>query len=169
MMDAVAKLALIAFLIGTACGHRGFTRFDDATGDGDGDGKGDGVMSDGPPMQSCVGLAPTCGPMGMSPCCDSPLVPGGTFLRTYDVGTDGAYVDMTNPATVGDFRLDTYEITVGRFRQFVTARMGTQTTPPAAGAGARMLNGIAGQGGWDPSWNGGLTSDTSTLIAAMKC
>jgi formylglycine-generating enzyme required for sulfatase activity len=51
---------------------------------------------------------------------------------------------MSYPATVADFYLDKYEITVGRFRQFVNAGMGTQASPPAAGAGAHSL--ITGSG-----------------------
>ncbi len=126
------------------------------------------MSSDGA-MLSCSGLAPTCGPAGTSPCCDSSLVPGGTFYRSYDVGADGMFPDMTNPALVSDFRLDTYEVTVGRFRQFVNAGMGTQANPPATGAGARLLNGMANQGGWDASWNGSLTANTAALVAAVKC
>ncbi|MCX5744859.1 MAG: SUMF1/EgtB/PvdO family nonheme iron enzyme [Proteobacteria bacterium] len=76
---------------------------------------------------------------------------------------------MTNPATVSAFRLDTYEVTVGRFRQFVTAGMGTQSSPPSTGAGARTLNGLANQGGWDPSFNANLVADTTTLVAAVNC
>jgi len=33
---------------------------------------------------------------------------------------------MSHPATLSDYRLDAYEITVGRFRQFVDAGFGTQ-------------------------------------------
>ena len=122
-----------------------------------------------PTTPSCSGLAATCGAMGTSTCCASPLVPGGTFYRSFDVGTDNANTDVTNLATVSDFRLDTYVVTVGRFRQFVNADMGTQQNPPPAGAGARTLNGSASQGGWDPSWNGFLTTDTASLVAIVKC
>ena len=66
---------------------------------------------------------------------------------------------------LGDFRLDTYEVTVGRFRQFVNAGMGTSANPPAAGAGARMLNGMPGQGGWNPAANVSLSPDLATLFA----
>jgi len=76
---------------------------------------------------------------------------------------------MADPATVSDFRLDTYEVTVGRFRQFVDAGLGTQYNPPPPGAGARTLNGMANQGGWDPTWNTSLTADTAALVAAVKC
>lgn len=146
----------------TACGHVRFDPF--ASSDGSG-----GATGDGPPMLTCAGLAAICGPTGTSSCCDSPLVPGGTFYRSYDVGTDGKFPDMTNPATIRDFRLDAYEVTVGRFRQFVNAGMGTQASPPATGAGARTLNGLANQGGWDPTWNASLVSDTTTLVSSVKC
>jgi len=96
-------------------------------------------------------------------------VPGGTFYRTYDVGTDSAYPDTSSPATLSTFRLDTFEVTVGRFRQFVTAGMGTQTNPPPTGTGARSLNGMVSQGGWDPAWNGSLAADTAAFIAALSC
>ncbi|HSD89442.1 MAG TPA: SUMF1/EgtB/PvdO family nonheme iron enzyme [Kofleriaceae bacterium] len=144
-------------LVGAACGRIDFDVV--STGDAPGDA----------PAPSCAGLAPTCGPAGTSSCCGSPLVPGGMFFRGYDVGTDGAYPDMMYPATVSDFRLDMYEVTVGRFRQFVNAGMGTQQNPPAPGVGARTLNGLADQGGWDASWNGNLTVDSAALVAAVKC
>jgi hypothetical protein len=89
---------------------------------------------------SCAGLTATCGPSNES-CCKSLLVPGGTYYRSYN-GVD--FTDKSYPATVADFYLDKYEITVGRFRQFVNAGMGTQANPPAAGAGANPL--IAGLG-----------------------
>jgi len=122
--------------------------------------------SDSPPAASCDGLAPTCGPAGSSPCCDTSIVPGGTFYRSYDVGSDGMFADMSAPATVSAFRLDTYEVTVARFRQFVNAGMGTQANPPASGAGAHAK--IAGSG-WDASWNAMLASDTASLVLLVKC
>jgi formylglycine-generating enzyme required for sulfatase activity len=89
------------------------------------------------------------------------LVPGGTFYRSYD-GVDNT--DMSYPATVSDFYLDKYEITVGRFRQFVNAGMGTQANPPAPGAGAHPL--IPGSG-WDSTWNSWLAADTPRLTANL--
>jgi formylglycine-generating enzyme required for sulfatase activity len=91
------------------------------------------------------------------------LVPGGTFYRSYD-GVD--YTDKSYPATVSDFYLDKYEITVGRFRVFVNAGMGTQASPPAASAGAHL--GITGSG-WDSTWNTNLAADTASLTDTMKC
>jgi formylglycine-generating enzyme required for sulfatase activity len=97
------------------------------------------------------------------------LVPGGTYYRSWDVGSDNAFPDMTSPATVSSFRLDTYEVTVGRFRQFVDGGSGTQQAPPQIGTGARALNGMADQAGWDASWNTFLGANTAALIAGVKC
>jgi len=165
-------MILACCVVGAACGRIGFAeRGGSGTGDGgDRDAMvGDGGAGDGPPAASCPGVAATCGPSGTSPCCGSPLVPGGTYYRSYDLGTDSAYPDMSSPATVGDFRLDTYEVSVGRFRQFVNAGMGTQQNPPSAGAGARTLNGLANQGGWAATWTASLATDTAALVAAVKC
>jgi len=106
---------------------------------------------------SCVGLAATCGPSGNGDCCESLLVPGGTFNRSDD---------PTAPATVADFYLDKYEITVGRFRQFVNKGMGTQASPPDSGAGVHPR--ISGSG-WDSTWNTNLATNTAALTTALKC
>jgi formylglycine-generating enzyme required for sulfatase activity len=117
----------------------------------------------------------TCGANAATNCCASSVVPGNatgatlagaSFYRSYDVATDGTYPNMSYPATVSDFRLDTYEVTVGRFRAFVNAGMGTTNTAPAAGAGAHAA--IPGSG-WDSSWNSNLSADTTTLKANVKC
>jgi formylglycine-generating enzyme required for sulfatase activity len=110
---------------------------------------------------SCLGLAATCGPSGNEYCCTSLLVPGGTFYRNYD---GVSFTDMRFPATVSDFFLDKYEITVGRFRQFVNSGKGTQANPPSSGDGAHPL--ITGSG-WDTAWNANLPSNTQALLAAM--
>jgi len=89
------------------------------------------------------------------------LVPGGTFYRSYD-GVD--FTDKSYPATVSDFYLDKYEITVGRFRVFVNAGMGTQAKPPASSAGAHP--GIT-RSGWDSTWNTNLAADTASLEDAL--
>lgn len=68
------------------------------------------------------------------------------------------------PATVSDFRLDRFEVTVGRFRAFVEAGMGTQQNPPAAGTGANPK--VAGSG-WDATWNAGLPADKAALTSAL--
>ena len=118
------------------------------------------------PSASCTMLPANCGSGGADNCCNSPVVGGGMFKRSYDVAIDNAYPDQTHPATVSDFRLDKYEVTVGRFRNFVNAGMGTQASPPAAGAGA---NPYIASSGWDTSFNSSLTANTTALIAAVKC
>jgi formylglycine-generating enzyme required for sulfatase activity len=115
---------------------------------------------------SCIGLADTCGPAGTSSCCGSSLVPGGTFARGHDVAADGMYPSTSFPATISDFNLDTYEVTVGRFRQFVNAGQGTQVSAPAAGAGAHAN--IAGSG-WLAAWNSNLAATTNALKTALAC
>ncbi|HQY59964.1 MAG TPA: SUMF1/EgtB/PvdO family nonheme iron enzyme [Polyangiaceae bacterium] len=71
-------------------------------------------------------------------CCESLVVPGGTFpMGRSEAGTDAcppatfcASDDQPEHAvTVSSFVLDTFEVTVGRFRAFVDAYGG----PPAAG------------------------------------
>jgi formylglycine-generating enzyme required for sulfatase activity len=91
------------------------------------------------------------------------VVPGGTFKRSYDGFT---YTNQSYPATVSDFRMDTYEITVGRFRKYVAAYPGNK---PVAGVGKNPNNGS--DPGWDATWNGAsyMKADQATLIAAVKC
>ena len=129
------------------------------TGSGGASSSGGTSLYGGTPA-SCSGLTATCGPSKES-CCTSLLVPGGTFYRSYD-GVD--FTDKSYPATVSDFYLDKYEITVGRFRQFVNAGMGTQASPPAAGAG----EGIPGSG-WDTTWKTNLAATTAALTTNLKC
>jgi sulfatase modifying factor 1 len=113
--------------------------------------------------RSCEALAATCGASGTDDCCKSLLVSGGTFKRSYD-GVD--FLDPSYPATVSDFYLDKYEITVARFRVFVNAGMGTQGSPPGkhTGANPRIAN-----SGWNSTWNIHLPADTAALKAALKC
>jgi formylglycine-generating enzyme len=89
----------------------------------------------------------------------------GNVSRGYDAAAD-AYNDMNFPATVSSFVLDKYEVTVGRFRQFVEAGEGAQGSPPAAGAGAHPR--LAGSG-WDSAWNTNLAVDTAALKGRVKC
>ncbi len=113
---------------------------------------------------SCAGLAQTCGAEGNRDCCASPLVTGtttATFYRSYDGVT---FVSKAFPAKVSDFRLDAYEITVGRFRRFVAAYSPTMI---AKGAGANPNN--PSDTGWTTAWTANLAVDANTLIAGLKC
>jgi formylglycine-generating enzyme required for sulfatase activity len=115
---------------------------------------------------SCAGLAATCGSAQNDSCCDSPVVPGGSYARSFDLADDSASGTTGFPATLSTFRLDKYEVTVGRFRAFVAAGMGTQAHPPADKAGAHAA--IPGSG-WDPNWNADLMATTAELTTALKC
>jgi formylglycine-generating enzyme required for sulfatase activity len=104
-----------------------------------------------------------CGPSANESCATSLLVSGGTFYR----GTDTA-----NPATISDFRLDKYEVTVGRFRKFVDAWVGGWR--PSAGAGKHThLNGGAGlvntaggnEPGWSATWTGYVGAPSASEVA----
>jgi len=110
---------------------------------------------------SCVGLSETCGITNPKDCCASSLIPGSTFFRSYDGAT---YIDSNYPATVSDFRLDNYEITVGRFRKFVAAY--SQTMIPA-GAGKNPNN--PADKGWDTAWNAQLDATPLALTESLKC
>ena len=122
--------------------------------------------------RSCTGAAGAgrdCGgPTGTISCCESRPVVGGDFFRDYD-GVKGAIIPHDQkdfPATVSSFSLDTFEVTVGRFRAFVAQGLGTQAKPPAPGAGAHPK--IKGTG-WDPLWSSRLVPDTVALSSALEC
>lgn len=67
-----------------------------------------------PVPRSCEAQTPGadhhCGLRHDEDCCASPLVPGGTYNRLND---------PRFPATVSPFRMDEFEVTVGRLRRFV--------------------------------------------------
>lgn len=156
--------SMLISLLGLAgCGRVTTMAIDDASADG--------PSTDSSVLRAatCSDLPQTCGPEGTSSCCESKPVPGGAFLRGFDRSGDGFFGERTHPATISAFHLDTYEVTVGRFRQFVDAGYGTQAKPPVAGAGARKLNGKNDQGGWDPAWNSKLVGDAATLRDALHC
>ena len=141
-----------------------------ATGDdaGSGDGGVDGGIDAAPGQAtSCVGLAATCGSDGHDNCCNSPDVVGGVFYRSFDFANDPPASGNTSfPATISDFRLDKYEVTVGRFRAFVNAGLGSQDNPPLtrSGAHANILS-----SGWDSSWNTSLPPNRTELLIKLKC
>ncbi|WP_437618753.1 formylglycine-generating enzyme family protein [Sorangium sp. So ce1151] len=105
------------------------------------------------PGPSCEGLPSNCGPAGNESCCLSPVVLGGTYQRSNM---------LEHPATVSDFRLDRFEITVGRFRKFVEAYPASK---PVEGAGAHP--GIP-ESGWHPDWDWYLPADRAALETALS-
>jgi formylglycine-generating enzyme required for sulfatase activity len=82
----------------------------------------------GPGMTTCPGGS------GTDSCCSSLEVTAAAqrltqFYRTY-LSSGTVTFDEADPATVSNFRLDEYLVTVGRFRQFVNAVL-----PPDSGTG----------------------------------
>jgi formylglycine-generating enzyme required for sulfatase activity len=163
----VAALALLA-----ACriSDLAFYQPGDAGGAGDDTGITPAPDTDGPPPPpeppSCAALQATCGTANDS-CCTSLAVPTGTFFRDHDVANNPPISGgMSYPATISSFRLDKYDVTVGRFRAFVATGLGTQVHPPAAGDGAHPQRPGSG---WSASWNTSLEATTADLIANVKC
>jgi formylglycine-generating enzyme required for sulfatase activity len=71
-------------------------------------------------------------------------VSGGTFYRTYTNDGSGAQ-NTADPATISDFRLDKYLVTVGRFRNFVAAwDQGSGYTPDVGSGKHTHLSGGKG-------------------------
>lgn len=127
-----------------------------------------------------------CGPGGggTESCCTSLEVTGGTYYRTYDpvvfedggnglvtLAADGGASFESDPATVSTFNLDKYDVTVGRFRQFVAAWNDGAGWLPPQGSGKHVhLNGgkglvnSSGQGdagiAYETGW---ITSDDSNI------
>jgi formylglycine-generating enzyme len=128
-----------------------------SVGTGTGTGTGTGVSR-------CPEVTANCGPTKDGDCCISLPVKGGKFSLSYD-GISSGYPE-SYPATVSDFYLDKYEITVGRLRKFVDAGKGTQADPPAEGSGVHPK--IEGSG-WNTRWNASLPADRSALREKLKC
>jgi sulfatase modifying factor 1 len=154
-----------------------------------------GVCTDGgcETFPSCATSGPgadtTCGPgsdagTGGHNCCTSYDVTGTSttpFYRSYDGISPGLYTSKNAPATVSSYRLDAYEVTVGRFRAFVNAFSGDAGAAiPAAGSGKHMhLNGGGGltsvgvdasgfESGWESAWNTNLAPTDGNLGSCVN-
>lgn len=112
----------------------------------------DGRCESEPP--SCASTSEICGSLSES-CCSSLPVAGGQFQGG---GSDESYL-----AVVNDFALDKFEVTVGRFRQFVD---GYPDVVPTEGDGANPL--IEGSG-WREDFAEGLPETREALLASLKC
>jgi formylglycine-generating enzyme required for sulfatase activity len=91
-------------------------------------------------------------------------VTGGTYYRTYTNSGTGP-TSEADPASVSGFRLDKYEVTVGRFRQFVNAWTGGWVPPAGSGKHTHLNSGqgLASSGGpgtYEPGW---VASDDTTV------
>ncbi|MEM1031353.1 MAG: SUMF1/EgtB/PvdO family nonheme iron enzyme [Myxococcota bacterium] len=124
-----------------------------------GAGGGGGVTSEVRP--SCVGLPPTCGANATDDCCDARPVPAATFDHL------GATL------SVSGFRLDRFEVTVGRFRRFVAAVVDDGWRPfPGSGRHEHVSPvGLVDdlETGWDPQWDASLPADAAGWDAMLGC
>src|SRR5690606_21662176 len=117
---------------------------------------------------SCADLPKNCGPDRNEDCCQSPLVPGGSFHSERANGT----------VSVSSFRLDKYEVTAGRFRKFVAAVLDGYSpqegdglhTHYDDGAGIEPTNAFVD--GWLPLWSSpdyGLFATPGQWNDALTC
>jgi formylglycine-generating enzyme required for sulfatase activity len=150
--------------------------------------EGEVAPTGGGTAPSCLGGGPGIATCGTSDCCASPDVFGGGFYRSYDPpviaagpptpAPDGGPTALANPATVSDFRLDEYLVTVGRFRGFVAAVSppdgGVGWLPPSGSGKHAHLNGGKGvanaddagppyESGWFSSYNANVSPSDSNL------
>lgn len=156
---------LLALLI-LACGE---APADKCSGYNEDHGSEAGATSD---PTSCAAEGPGLTDCGdeMENCCQSPLVPGGSFSRTYTNEDGCSPRDEADHSTVSSFRLDKYAVTVGRFRQFVDAWNGGWRPEPGSGKhsylnGGDGLNANKPKGGYEPGW---LPLDNSSVSLTTK-
>lgn len=135
-----------------------------------------GSGGSGSPPASCGEGAPTCG-ANLSDCCASIAVPGDTFYRSYD-GVSPDYLSKAYPASVSGFKLDQFEVTVGRFRAFLAAVTDTGWRPEASSGKHTHLNAEQGllnkaddsfEAGWDSAWDAQLDGDVEEWNARLIC
>lgn len=151
-------LSLVA-LIAVGCSPEARRAADNASAGAAPDGGAPGLAAadDTPPSCASTEGIVGCGADGDS-CCTSLEVAGGTFYRTYTV-VDGMPTGLSDPATLSAFRLDKYEVTVGRFRRFVSAwNHGAGYVPPVGSGKHGHLNAglglesSAAAGSYEPGW-----------------
>jgi len=114
---------------------------------------------------SCNGMNPTLQNLS---CCASTPIEGGAFSRSATTGALGSdQCTSSNPsaATVGDYSLDVYEVTVGRLRNFVAQYSQNMITE-----GSGKNHKIPTDTGWDTAWNTNLPADGAALLQTlMSC
>jgi formylglycine-generating enzyme required for sulfatase activity len=77
---------------------------------------------------------------------------------------NAGYTSKAYPATLSAFRLDKYEITVGRFRKFLAGY-----SPDMIPAGAGKNPNDPADPGWDTTWNTALATDATAVALALQC
>jgi formylglycine-generating enzyme required for sulfatase activity len=165
--------------------------------------KGDGFVDAGADTgdagavgcEGCRLEPPSCAPGGpgltdcgaaRESCCTSLPVTGGAYYRTYDpvgaddggytpaLAADGGPTGEADPATISGFRLDKYDVTVGRFRQFVAAWNGGWTPAVASGKHVHLNGGLGlansgSGGGYELGWVATDNGNVSPTDANLDC
>ena len=89
-------------------------------------------------------------------CCEAPLVPGCFYTFVLTTPSPGTSPWVESTVSVSSFRLDKYEVTVGRFRKFVDAVIAGWQPPPGSGKHTHLAGGGIQESppeqGWDPTW-----------------
>jgi len=129
-----------------------------------------GVLATGTAGPSCSGLAATCG--SSESCCKSVLIPGNavgsrcegeTFFRDYDAATD-LYETKFAPAQVSDHYVDKFDVTIGRYKQFLAAYDAWRAAGhPTVGEGAHPK---ITSSGWVATWP--LALDAATMKTQLN-
>ncbi|MES1208106.1 MAG: SUMF1/EgtB/PvdO family nonheme iron enzyme [Pseudomonadota bacterium] len=137
-----------------------------------------------PEPLSCQSLAAICGPNKGENCCSHDRVESGRFDRGYDrsdtpdqdgIALTGWQSKDTAPAKMTAFFLDRYEVTVGRFRQFLERFNTWKIDNPTVGEGSPRNDAqesVIGDSGWRGGWrnDGALyaqsRADLETAIAS---
>lgn len=133
-----------------------------SAGEGGDSGAGGGSEIDDTPA-SCRDAALLCGTPALSrSCCASFAIESGTFYRSYDKVPNEGFDMPLAPASIQSFRLDAYEVTVGRFRRFLAA----YPWRPKAGDGRNPAN--PADSGWNDAWSALLPPDAAALSAALR-
>jgi formylglycine-generating enzyme required for sulfatase activity len=118
-----------------------------------------GATANAPSCSAAGAGVGDCGPARES-CCTSLEVTGGTFIFSdYNTNPSGTAV------SVSSFRLDKYAVSVGRFRQFVSAWNAGWMPAPGSGKHTHLNGGLglvnsAPEGGYEYGW---LAADNSRL------
>lgn len=114
-----------------------------------------------PPGEVCPFWSPPSCADGLicagTDCCESRSVPGGSF----PMGENDAFNGKEHEAVVSPRCVDTFEVTVGRFRKFVESY-----TLPESGAGAHPN---VPTSGWNPIWNPLVPQDEAQIRASLNC
>ena len=136
-----------------------------------------------PPNGATAGIT-DCGVNLSGDCCASEPVPSGAYYRTFSYmpgpGMTTVLGGEANMASVSSFRLDAYDVTVGRFLQYVEYIAGGGAMPAQGSGKHSHLNGGAGlvnlspdagtnEPGWQAAWNAYIPSTTTGWMASILC